>query len=79
MFKELNRLVKSNEFKIIVFSDRVNIINYDEIVIFEENNIFIRACHKNIRIKGSNLFINKLYNDELLIEGNINTIDMEDF
>lgn len=78
MFKELSKVVLEKDFKMIIYINKINIVNYDDVIVFEDDNILIKALSKYIRIKGSNLLINKLYDRELLIEGDINTIDMGD-
>lgn len=78
MFKELSRYVLDDDFKLVIDFNKVDIVNYDDIVAFDEDNIIVKVGSKYIKIKGSNLLINKLYNNELVINGIIKTIDMGD-
>lgn len=75
MFRELTKMVYDNTFKVTVLKDKVNIINYDEILIFESETILVKTKECLVKIKGEHLTINKLYNNELLIEGQIKTIE----
>lgn len=75
MFRELTKMVYDNTFKVTVLKDKVNIINYDEILIFESETILVKTKEYLVKIKGEHLTINKLYNNELLIEGQIKTIE----
>jgi len=76
MFKELRNIVHDNAFKITILENKVNINNYEEILIFEEDNILIKRKQEIIKIKGNNLTLNKLYNNELLIEGKIKSVEL---
>jgi hypothetical protein len=78
MFKSLNRVISNNSFKLIYVLNKLNIVNYDDILILEDNLILITASSKIIKIKGRDLVIRKLEDKELLIEGIINNINLGD-
>lgn len=65
-----------NGFKMIVYDDRIDIINYNKIVNINNLNIKILS-NKLIDISGSNLKIIKLLDNELLVKGNINNIEIK--
>jgi len=75
MLKNLRSIVYDETFKIIVLKNKINIINYDDILIFEDERILVKTRESIIKVTGNNLTINKLYNNELLIEGKIETIE----
>lgn len=75
MFRELTKIVYDNTFKVTVLKEKINVLNYEEILIFESNLILVKTKEYLVKVKGSNLTINKLYNKELLIEGKIKTIE----
>ena len=75
MFKDLTQIVYDKTFKIIILENKINILNYKEILIFEDEKILIDTKEYLIKIKGKNLTINKLLNKELLIEGEIKIIE----
>ena len=54
----------------------VNVINYSKIISLEENYISIIANEKKILIKGNNLVLKKILDNELLIKGKINSIEV---
>ena len=54
----------------------VNIINYDNILEIKEDIITIKYNNKIILIKGHDLKLNKLLDDELLITGIITKIEL---
>ena len=75
MINNLRSIVYDETFKIIVLKNKVNIINYIDILIFEDEKILVKTKEGTVKLKGSNLTINKLYNNELLVEGKIETIE----
>lgn len=75
MLKNLRSIVYDDVFKIIILKNKVNIINYIDVLIFEDEKILVKTKEGLVKITGNNLTINKLYNNELLIEGKIETIE----
>ena len=69
--------ISYNEFRIILLNNRINIVNYDEILEINENNISVRTNNKKIRIIGSNLVLSKLLEREILITGELSKIEVE--
>ena len=63
--------ILENKFKITIFENKINIINYLEIDAFDENKIVVRYKEGVVVISGYNLTISKLLDDELLISGEI--------
>ncbi len=64
-----------NEFCIHIFEDRINIVNYISIYEFNDNSIIIKYKKGIVNIKGNNLTVCKLVNDEILISGKIDKIE----
>jgi YabP family. len=77
MFKKILSYVKDDKLKLIVLKNKVDIINYKDILIFEDNKIVIDCNEMIIKVHGSNLIINKLEDKEVLIEGLITSIDFK--
>lgn len=75
MFKDLRNVIYDKTLKITVLENKVDINNYEEVLIFEENQILVATKNKTIRIKGENLIISRLLENELLIEGKIKTVE----
>ena len=63
------------EFKIIYYSNQIDIINYQEIESFEEESIRIRYQEGLLLIKGKELSVQKLLEDEVVICGKIEKIE----
>lgn len=75
MFKDLKNIIYDKKFKVTILKNQVNINNYKEILIFEESQILVSTEEYSVRVKGENLTINRLLENELLIEGKIKTVE----
>lgn len=65
---QISEFILDSNFRITIFEDKINIINYNNIDIFENDRIVV---NNKIKIIGKNLSIVKLLADELLIKGEI--------
>ena len=74
IIRKINNYLEDKEYKIIIKENQVNIINYDEIIDFTFNKIIIKHKQKIIAIEGTELYIVKMVEDEVLINGNIDHI-----
>ena len=72
-FKELNSFFI--EEGIIIKDNKINIINYTNIDFFDFDKIMISINNKKIIIKGENLILTKLLNNEIEIKGVFNLIE----
>jgi sporulation protein YqfC len=70
--------INNKELKIILYENKIHIINFKLIVTLEDNYISLLSNNKKINIKGNNLILNKLVDNELLIKGNISNIEVLD-
>ena len=43
MFRELTKIVYDNTFKVTVLKEKINVLNYEEILIFESNLILVKT------------------------------------
>lgn len=73
----LNNYINEFEYKIIVTDNCINIVNYKEIIDFNNSKITIRHNNGITVINGSDLVISKMLEDEILITGNINYVDLK--
>jgi sporulation protein YqfC len=76
LMNRLDNYLYDKEYRIIIKENYVNIVNYDEIVDFNLNKISVKYRNKKVSIKGTNLTINKMVEDEVLITGNISNISI---
>lgn len=79
MFSKLRNYVKQDETKLYYIRNNLNIINYKNILVFENNKILVECLDDILEVKGKDLVINKLLNDELLIEGKIISISFRGY
>ena len=79
MFSKLRNYVKQDETKLYYIRNKLNIINYKNILVFENNKILVECLDDILEVNGEDLVINKLLNDELLIEGKIITISFRGY
>ena len=77
MLNRLNEYINDNEFRLTVFSDRVHVMNFLNIVSLEEERISFLTSKGRVIIKGKNLCLNKLLDDEVLISGTIMNIEVD--
>lgn len=75
MLNHLCTYILENEFKITILMGRIDIVNYLEIDHFDDTKIIVRFEKGIVIIKGENLTISKLLNDELLILGKIKAVE----
>lgn len=75
LFKDLRSYILEDDFKITFINNKVNIVNYDSIDHFDSNKVIIRSEKQSVTVKGDKLFVSKLLNDEVLIEGQITNIE----
>lgn len=73
---KLDRYLNDNDYKLILNNNKLNIVNYDEIIDFSLSNIKIKLKDKIISIEGKNLVINKMVDNEILITGYISNINI---
>ena len=63
-------------FNMRVLKNKVDICNYETIGYLDHDLIIINYDSGEIKIKGENLVVSKLLNDEILISGEIKNIEM---
>lgn len=76
MFKYISNYINDKEFRFTVYEDKIHIINFNKIITLEDNYISLLSNNKRISIKGFNLVLAKLLDNELLIKGKITNIEV---
>ena len=71
----LRNYILESDFKIIYLTNKLNIVNYNDISHFDSNKIIVNYSDGSVLIGGKSLVVSKLLKDELLIEGSINKIE----
>ena len=75
MFR-ISKFLNDSSFQMLYQNNELDIINYKDINYMEDNKISINYLNKRLLIKGSNLTVKKLLDNEILISGNIESVDL---
>lgn len=75
LFSYLDRYIVDNDFKVIIMDNYLNIVNYLEVLDFSSKEISVKYDKGIMVIKGDNLVVSKMMDDELLIKGNVKSIN----
>ena len=59
MLTNIRNFIKDDKFRINMYDDKVDIINYSEIVDFSSDKIILKNFDRFIYVNGNNLVINK--------------------
>lgn len=76
MIKSIINYIKDNNFKIVYLNNSVNVVNYDKILEVKSDVITLEKEHKLMFVRGNNLKLDKLLDNEILITGMISQIEM---
>lgn len=76
MFNRINNFIKDNELEINIYNKYIHIKNYLRLIYLEDNYISLTAHNKKLLIKGTNLSLKKILDQELLITGEFNSIEV---
>ena len=74
--KKIKEFINSKELRLNYIDNKLNVVNYDEIVLLTDEKIILTKDKKVIIIKGLNLTLLKLLEEEILINGSIKTIEL---
>lgn len=74
--KKIKDFIKEDKLKINYIDNKLNIVNYDDIVLLTDEKIIVLKDNKTIVIKGNDLTLLKLLDFEILISGIIKTIEL---
>ena len=76
VINNIRSFLLEDNFEIRVFKNRINIVNYNSIVHFDSNKIIVYYDDGFIVVKGEKLVVSKLLQDEVLITGIIQNIEL---
>jgi len=76
--KGIVNYVKDNEFRMNVLENKIDIVNYHDLLSMNEEKISLTSPIGRIIIKGFSLSVKKLLNKEILVVGKIISIEMGD-
>lgn len=76
LINSFRNYILDEEFKINIFKDKVNVVNYTDIINFTPKEVTIKYDGGLLLIIGNNLSISRLLIDEVLVTGNIEKIEL---
>lgn len=74
---KINNYINEVDYKIIITEKYINIVNYKEVLDFNSTRISISHKEGITIINGKDLIISKMVEDEILITGNFNSINLK--
>lgn len=74
---KINNYINEYEYKIVITDSYINIINYTEVLDFNSMRISIRHSSGITIVEGKDLVISKMVEDEILITGKFNSINLK--
>lgn len=77
MLNKLKDYINDNEFRITIFSDRIYVVNYKEVLSLEDERISFSTEKGRVIVKGDQLTLNKLLDREVLISGRTKDIEVD--
>ena len=72
----LEKYLIDNQYSITIKNNTIHIINYLEIEDFSDSKIIIKHKNGKTHIKGKKLIVSKMQDNEILIIGQIQTIEV---
>lgn len=76
ILNKLDRYLTDTNYKIIIKENSVDIINYEEIKDFSNKKVIITTKTNKTTITGEDLVVSKMQDNEVLITGKIQTIQL---
>lgn len=76
LFQYLDRYLIDKEYKITIYLDKVHIMNYLEVEDFSDTRVVVRYDGGVSILLGTNLVVSKMQDEELLITGNLISIQV---
>ncbi len=73
---DLRDFINSKKLKINYIDSKLNIVNFDDIILLTESKIIFKTIDSTIVIKGNDLTLLKLLDREVLIGGIIKSIEL---
>lgn len=76
-YNQIKNYIEDNEFHFDIFLNRIHIVNYTKILWLSDTRIIILFLDKKVTFTGNKLSLIKMLDDELLIKGNLQKVELE--
>ena len=70
------RYINDVDFQIVYINDELNVVNYEKINYMEDEKISLTHRNGVVVIKGKNLRVKKLLDNEIIVVGNFENIEL---
>ena len=77
LVRKVRDYLLDDEYKMILLNNKINISNYEKIEYLDDDKVIVKYEKGKISIKGENITVSKLLNNEILITGSIKEIEMK--
>lgn len=75
MFDIIRSYFKDEKYYVVLFNDGIYIKNYNNILSLTDNEVLVNINASIYKIKGKNFILSKTVGHELVVNGNIESID----
>jgi len=75
ILNSINEYINDDKCKLVIFENSLYVSHYTDIKSFDSNKFMLEIKDKIIVLLGKNISIKKLTKNELLVSGNIETIE----
>ena len=75
MFDIIRSYFKDEKYYVVLFNDGIYIKNYNNILSLTDNEVLVNINDSIYKIKGKNFILSKTVGHELVVNGNIESID----
>lgn len=75
LLNQFRSYLLEEEFRINIVKGQINVVNYESIGHFDSTKVMIRYDGKTLVIKGKNLVVSRLMVDEVLVSGEIDSLE----
>lgn len=76
MIENIKDYIKDLEFRFTIYNNRIHIVNYSKILSLKNDKIIISKDRKKYLFKGKNFTLNKLLDEEVLLLGEVTSIEV---
>ena len=77
MLEIINNVLSKKDYYVCLYQNHLYIYQYNEIISFNHDLIIIKFIDFNLKVRGAQMFIKRLHEHELLIEGQISGVFYE--
>ncbi len=77
IFHQLKNYIEDHEFHMDIFADKIHIANYTKILSLGTDKVIIMVPNKKITLYGQSFSLNKLLDEEILLEGILTSLEIK--